>query len=145
VLPNQAPKKPLRSRALGPTNAKGLVGYPLRLAHQTCCDMSGRARPSRRRHYQRGLTPLMLSQPLANPKKPPSHHQRGLTPLMLLKPIPEWITNEPRRLLMVDARLGVGELLENPYSTLLRTRIGTPAASALDLMERSARIDILRS
>ena len=57
---NQAQKKPLRSRALGPTNAKGLVGYPLRLAHQTCCDMSGRARPSRRRHYQRGLTPLML-------------------------------------------------------------------------------------
>ena len=24
-----------------------------------------------------------LSQPLANPKKPPRHHQRGMTPLML--------------------------------------------------------------
>ena len=47
ALPPPPPKKPQRSRALCPTNAKGLVGYPRGLAHQTYCDVSGQARPSR--------------------------------------------------------------------------------------------------
>ena len=48
ALPPPPPKKkPQRSRASCPTNATGLVGYPRCLAHQTYCDVSGQARPSR--------------------------------------------------------------------------------------------------
>ena len=47
VLLKPSPKAPSRSRALCPTNATGLVGYLRCQAHQTCCDVSGRARPSR--------------------------------------------------------------------------------------------------
>ena len=47
ATPTTPQKKPQRSRATCPMNATGLVGYPLCLAHQTYCDVSGQARPSR--------------------------------------------------------------------------------------------------